>query len=419
MIDIKKLREEPESFKKMVRMRREKVDIDEVLVLDEKRRKIIFEIENDKRAKNKISEEVGNLRKEGKPADRLMSEGKELSDRIASRQEEMKKIEVRFNELLLWIPNMPNASVPDEDTVVRERGDLPTFDFQPLTHWDLGEALGIIDLKAAAKLAGSRFVLYKGLGARLERALINFCLEVHTGEHGYEEVSPPLLNNLDCFIGAAQFPKLVEEMYRCQDDPLYLIPTAEVPLINIHRDETIKEEGLPLSYAAYTPCFRREAGSYGKDVRGMVRVHQFDKVEMVKFVVAERSYEELEKMVSDAEEILKRLGLPYRVKLLSIGEMGFQSAKTYDIDIWAAGLQRWLEVSSISNCEAFQARRANIRLRLKNGELTYPHILNGSGVAFARTFIALVENYQTKDGRVLIPKALRPYMNDLEYIGRI
>ncbi len=416
MVDIKRIREEPEFFKEMVRRRGEKINIDELLGLDEKRRKIIYEHDNLKRDKNKLSEEVGKMKKQGKPVDDLMARSRELSERLDHLQAEIKTVDDQFKELLLWVPNICHHSVPDEDRVARVRGKFPEFDFEPLAHWDLGEALGIIDFKAAVKLAGSRFVLFKGAGALLERALINFCLDVHTKEHRYKEISPPLLNNLECFLGAAQFPKLTDEMYGCKDDPLYLIPTAEVPLINMHREETFKEDELPLRYSAYTPCFRREAGSYGKDVRGMIRVHQFDKVEMVKFTTPDDSYDELERMVVEAEEILKRLDLCYRIKLLSAGEMGFQSAKTYDIEVWAAGLKRWLEVSSLSNCEAFQARRANIRLRLNNGELGYPHILNGSGIAFARTFIAIIENFQQKDGRVLIPECLRTYMNGMEYI---
>ncbi len=418
MIDIKKIREDPGFFKKVIIRRQEKVDIDEIIGLDERRRKKIYDVENLKREKNKLSEEIGRLKKEKKDADKVMAKSKDLTAKIDALEVEIGEIEIKFNELLLWIPNIPHSSVPDEDAIVKEWGVLPKFDFEPLSHWDLGEALGIIDFKAAAKLAGSRFVLYKEVGALLERAMINFCLDVNTEEHGYKEISPPLLNNLECFVGAAEFPKLVEDMYQCKDDPLYLIPTAEVPLINLHREETLEEDKLPLCYTAYTACFRREAGSYGKDVRGMIRVHQFDKVELVKYTIPDKSYDELEKMVQDIEVILQRLGLPYRVKLLSASEMAFQSAKTYDFDVWSAGIQRWLEVSSVSNCEAFQARRANVRLKLKNGDLTYPHILNGSGVAFARTFIALIENNQTKDGKVIIPECLRPYMNGLEYIGR-
>ncbi len=417
MIDVRRLRDNPELFKDVVRRRRESVDIEEILRLDEQRRKRIFEVENLKQEKNLLSEEIGRLKKEKQGADEIIARSKALIGRISLLETEVKEIAEQFDRLMLWVPNLPDASVPDKDEIVKEWGEVGSLDFEPLAHWDLGEALGLIDLKAAAKLAGSRFVLFKGRGAQLERALVSFCLDVHTKEHGYQEISPPVLANLDCFVGAAQFPKLVDEMYQCKDDPLYLIPTAEVPLINLHRDETLAEDALPLRYAAYTTCFRREAGSYGKDVRGMVRIHQFDKVELVKFTSPERSYEEMEKMVSDVEVILQRLGLPYKVKLLSAGEMGFQSAKTYDFDVWAAGQKRWLEVSSVSNCEAFQARRANIRLRLKNGELGYPHILNGSGVALPRVFIALVENNQTRDGRVKIPECLRPYLDGREYIN--
>ncbi|MEO0094140.1 MAG: serine--tRNA ligase, partial [candidate division WOR-3 bacterium] len=306
-------------------------------------------------------------------------------------------------------------SVGDEDQIIGNWGEIPKFDFQPLAHWDLAPTLGIADFKAATKLAGSRFVLFKGKGALLERALVNFCLDYHRKYHGYEEISPPLLNLNVCFYNSGALPKLADEMYQCKDDPFYLIPTAEVPLVNIHRDEILREEDLPKCYVAYTPCFRREAGSYGKDVRGMIRVHQFDKVELVKITKPEDSYQEFEKMRQDVERIMQLLKIPYRVKLLAAKEMAFQSAKTYDIEAWAAGVGDWLEVSSISNCEDFQTRRANIRIRRKNGKLDYAHAMNGSGLAFARIFIALIENNQQKDGSIVIPEVLRPYL-DFEQI---
>ncbi len=416
MIDIRRLRTEPEFIKSVVQRRGEKVDIDEIVSLDEQRRKKIFEVESLKKEKNRLSEEIGRLKKANQNLDEVTARAKLLSTKIDQLEQEIKDLQDRFDQLILWIPNIPHPSVPDRDLVIKEWGNIPEFDFTPLPHWNLCEALGIVDFQTSARIAGSRFVLFKGIGARLERALINFCLDIHTREHNYVEVSPPLLNNLECFIGAAQFPKLIDEMYQMKDDPLYLIPTAEVPLVNLHRDEILPEGSLPLNYVAYTPCFRREAGSYGKDVRGMIRVHQFDKVELVKYTTPSQSNNELERMVKEVEVILQRLSLPYRIKLLSIKEMGFQSAKTYDFDVWAPGVGAWLEVSSVSNCDAFQARRANIRIKLKDRTLTFCHTLNGSGVAFARTFIALIENNQTRDGRVRIPGPLIPYMDGIEYI---
>jgi seryl-tRNA synthetase len=334
---------------------------------------------------------------------------------------EVAGVDTKLQDILLMIPNLPHATVAvgkeaADNPEVRRVGEPKTFEFQPKPHWEIGEKLGILDFPRAAKISGSGFILYKGAGARLERALINFLLDLHTREHGYTEVFPPFLVNRDAMIGTGQLPKFEEDMYRLRDEDMYLAPTAEVPVANIHREEILREDQLPICYCAYTPCFRREAGAAGKETRGMIRVHQFDKVEMIRFVKPETSYAELEKMVVNAERVLQLLGLHYRVVLLCTGDMGFASAKTYDIEVWAPGQKAYLEVSSCSNCEDFQARRANIRFKDAAGKNRFVHILNGSGTALARLYVALLETYQQADGSVKLPDALVPYMGGLEEI---
>ena len=417
-MDLKFIRENPELAHKLLLRRNEGVSIETILKQDARRREIIVKRDEARHQQKQLSEKVAQLKRAKQPADAEVADAKAISVTIREYEEQVSDAEQNIASLMQFVPNRIHDSVTDEDTVVAEWGETPKFDFAPKAHWDLCETLGILDFKAAAKLSGSRFVLYRGLGARLERALINYCLDTHTGQHGYTEISPPFLCLEECFFATGSLPKQADEMYRFKEDPYYLIPTAEGPLVNIHRGETLNESDLPKCYAAYTPCFRREAGSYGKDVRGMIRVHQFDKVELVKFTTPESSYDEMEKLRGNAETILRNLKIPYRVKRLAASEMAFQSAKTYDLDAWCAGVGNWLEVSSISNCEDFQARRANIRFRRKIGGSEFVHIMNGSGLAFSRIFVAIVENYQQADGSVIVPEVLRPYMGGLERIGK-
>ena len=351
-----------------------------------------------------------------------MREVEEVSEAIRSSEGPLAEIEAKFKRFMLTLPNLPNPSVQigkneNDNREVRCWGEPPKFDFEPKNHWDIGEELAILDFTRAAKIAGARFAVYRDAGARLERALINFMLDLHTSENGYKEMLPPALVNRTSLIGTGQLPKFEEDLFHLAPGDYFLIPTAEVPLTNLHRDEMLERDELPIKYVAYTPCFRSEAGSYGKDVRGLIRLHQFNKVEMVKFCEPETSYEELESMVRNAEEVLKRLKLPYRVVELCTGDMGFASAKTYDLEVWLPGQNAYREISSCSNCEDFQARRANIRYRKeKKGRPLFVHTLNGSGLAVGRTLVALLENYQQKDGSVVIPDALRPYMGGLGQI---
>jgi seryl-tRNA synthetase len=383
--------------------------------LDQKRRAAIFQAEKLKEQKNSISSEIPKLKREGGDISELQTRSRALGEEIASLDEQVKALDEPFRDLLASIPNLPHESVPagksEADNVeVRRCGTPPQFDFEPKAHWDLGAELGILDLERAAKITGARFTLYWDMGAKLERALINFMLDTHSREHGYTEVLPPFMANSQSLFGTGQLPKFKEDLFKCEGHDFWLIPTAEVPVTNIYRDETIDVE-TPIKLCAYTPCFRSEAGSYGRDVRGIIRVHQFQKVELVKFTRPEQSYEELEKLTADAEDILRRLGLSYRTVVLSTGDMGFSSAKTYDIEVWLPGQNGFKEISSCSNFEAFQARRAGIRYRTgKKSE--YVHTLNGSGLAVGRTWVAIVENYQQKDGSVVVPDALRPYLNE-------
>lgn len=397
--------------------------VERLVALDDRWRELTRELNELRREQNEKARMVGRLKREGKheEAERVITESKTLSEKIRVLEEELRAVSETFDREWLLIPNIPHESVPvgeDEsaNVVVRTWGEPPSFDFDPRPHWEIGEILGILDFESPRVMSGSRFVGYRGLGARLERALIQFFLDLHTTEHGYTEVFPPILVREESMIASGHLPKFREEMYEIPADGLFLIPTAEVSLANLHRDTLFAEEELPRYYTAYTPCFRREAGAYGKDVRGMIRLHQFNKVELFKYTLPEQSYDELERMLQDAERVLQLLGIPYRVVALSTGDMGFAASKTYDIEAWAPGLQRWLEVSSVSNTEDFQARRANVRVRRRNGDVDYVHTLNGSGLATPRTFIALLENFQQKDGSVVIPEVLRPYMGGLEVI---
>jgi len=421
MLDIKFIRENTEAVKKSLKDRNSKLNIDEVIEVDNSRRKILLELEELRAQKNKANDGISLALKEKKDPKEKIASMKKISERIDSLEDGMKKLETQLNQFLLTIPNVPHSSVPVGDPtqakIVRSWGNLPKFDFKPVAHMEICQHLDIIDLPRAAKITGSNFVLFKGWGAKLERVLINFMLDLHTKKHGYTEVFPPFLVNRKSMTGTGQLPKLEEDMYRLKDDDLFLIPTAEVPVTNIYSDEILDEDELPKCFAAYSACFRREAGTYGKDTKGMTRVHQFDKVEMVKFVKPENSYDELEKLVGNAEAVLQALGLPYRVVMLSTQDISFAASKCYDLEAYAAGIDRWLEVSSCSNFESFQARRANIRFRRKDTKkLDFVHTLNGSGVAMARTVIAILENYQQKDGSVIIPECLRSYFDGKERI---
>jgi seryl-tRNA synthetase len=386
--------------------------------VDTLRRQAITEAETSKAQRNKASEEIAKLKKSGQDAGAAMAESKELRERISELEKTASELDARLRDILAGIPNLPHASVPvghsaDDNVEVRRWGTAPKFDFTPKAHWDLGSQLGILDLERAVKLTGARFAVYWDLGAKLERALANFMLDLHTREHGYTEVLPPYLVNSDSMYGTGQLPKFAADSFRVPhgDKDLWLIPTAEVPVTNLYRDEVLDQARLPISLTAYTPCFRSEAGSYGKDVRGIIRQHQFQKVELVKFTRPEESYDEHEKLTRSAEEVLQRLGLHYRVMALCTGDMGPSSAKTYDIEVWLPGQQLFREISSCSNFEAYQARRANIRYRPEGKNKTeFVHTLNGSALAVGRTWVAIIENYQQADGSVIIPEALRPYI---------
>ncbi len=419
MLDIKLIRSNPEYVKERLRTRDEAyaLMIDELLAVDEERRKIITEVEQLKSEKNKLSKEIGALYREGRKeeAEKVKEAVQAKNKKIEILERELKDIEERFNSILLSIPNIPHESVPvgedEEDNVeIRRWGEPRVFDFEPLPHWEIGEKLGILDFERGAKLAGSRFTVMYREAAKLERALINFMLDIHTKEHGYTEVWSPVLVKPEMLLGTGQLPKFEEDLYKVCDEDLYLLPTAEVSLTNLHAGEILKEEELPKYYTAYTPCFRREAGSHGKDVRGILRQHQFDKVELVKIVKPENSYEELEKLVKDAERVLQLLELPYRVVELCTGDLGFSAAKTYDIEVWIPSQKRYREISSCSNTESFQARRAKIRYKSKDGKNQYVHTLNGSGLAVGRTLLAIMENYQKPDGSFDIPDVLKKYM---------
>ncbi|HID15207.1 MAG TPA: serine--tRNA ligase [Candidatus Atribacteria bacterium] len=423
MIDIKLIRVNPELVRKAMKDRgRDPSIVDEILEKDTKRRDLLKEVNSLKRERNEAGEEIARLKREKKDATHIIKMMKDKSDRIKDLDGMISSLEEEIQSLLLTMPNIPHESVPvgpDEsaNVEIRRWGIPREFDFPVKSHWDLAEYLGMIDFERGTRLSGSRFVVLKGWGAIMERALINFMLDLHVREQNYIEIFPPFLVNSETMTGTGQLPKFKEELYKCEEEDLYLIPTAEVPLTNMFKNEIIDGDKLPYYFTAYTACFRREAGSYGKDIRGIIRLHQFNKVELVKVTRPETSYEELEKLTMDAEEVLKRLGLPYRVIVLSTGDMGFSAAKTYDLEVWIPYEGRYREISSCSNCTDFQARRMNTRFR--PGEMEKPvfvHTLNGSGVAVGRTMVAILENYQQKDGSIVIPEALRPYMNGKEII---
>ena len=417
MLDIKRIRENLEDIKKAMDRRGEKeFNLDEVVELDDKRKELLKEVEVLKNKMNVESKKIPQLIKEGKDITEDKANLKKLSDEIKSLDEKIKIVNDELEYKLLRIPNVPNKEVPqgetDEDNVeVRTWGEPTKFNFNPKAHWDLGTDLGILDFETAAKITGSRFTLYKGLGARLERALINFFLDTNIGEQGYTEVIPPFMTNKNSFLGTGQLPKFAEDMFKIEGLDYYLIPTSEVPLTNIHANQILAFDELPKNYTAYTPCFRSEAGSAGRDTRGLVRQHQFNKVEMVKIVAPEESYNELEKLTHNAEYLLQLLKIPYRVVKICTGDLGFTAAFKYDVEVWMPSYNRYVEISSCSNCEDFQARRAGIRFkRDKDSKTEYAHTLNGSGLAIGRSFAAILENYQQEDGSVIIPEVLRPYM---------
>ena len=423
MLDVKLLREDLARVAGRIATRGTQINWDAFVSLNRERRDALSNLERLKERKNRLSSEIGKVKKSRGDATSLMREVEEVSEAIRGGEGPLTELDARFEEFLLTLPNLPEPTVPigtsaADNKEVRRWGSPPEFNFSAKNHWDIGEELGILDFARAAKIAGARFALYKDAGARLERALINFMLDLHTQKHGYREVLPPFLVNPDTMTGTGQLPKFEEDLFRVSEPDFFLIPTAEVPVTNIHRKEMLEREQLPIRYVAYTPCFRREAGSYGQDVRGLIRQHQFNKVELVKFTEPEHSYAELEKLLADAEAVLQQLQLPYRVVELCTGDLGFAAAKTYDLEVWLPGQTAYREISSCSNFEDFQARRAQIRYRKEaKGKPIFVHTLNGSGLAVGRTLVAVLENYQQKDGSVVIPEVLRFYMGGLDRIG--
>jgi seryl-tRNA synthetase len=423
MLSRELLRSEPEAVRARVAVRGGEPElVDRWVELDRRRRAVLAELEDLKRRRNEASKEIGELKREGKDAEAQIAEVGELKGRVTELEAELTTVDISLDEATLSLPNLAHQSVPegaDEEANRVERiiGDPPEFAFEPKAHWDLGPALGILDFERGAKIAGARFTVYFGAGARLERALINFMLDLHTREHGYTEEQPPFIVNSDALIGTGQLPKFGEDLFKLEDHDYYLIPTAEVPVTNLHRQEILEETDLPIKYVAYTPCFRAEAGSYGRDVRGLIRQHQFNKVELVHLSTPETSYQSLEDLTANAEKVLQLLELPYRVVCLSTGDMGFGAAKTYDLEVWLPGQNAYREISSCSNCEAFQSRRAGLHYRpADGGKPRFMHSLNGSGLAAGRTLVAVLENYQQEDGSVVVPEVLRPYFGGLELI---
>ena len=416
MLDMKFVRENPEAVLAGLQKRGSALTLDDFLALEKKRREVLTEVEALKSRRNTVSQEISRLKKAKEDAEALILEMRSVGEKISELDETVRQVETELKEILLSIPNLPHASVPvgrDEadNPEVRRVGEVPSFAFEPKAHWDLGEDLGILDFERGAKVTGARFTFYRGLGARLERALINFMLDVHTREHGYTEFFPPFIANKESMTGTGQLPKFAEDMFKLEGLDYYLIPTAEVPVTNLHRGEILDAKDLPRYYTAYSACFRAEAGSAGRDTRGIIRQHQFNKVEMVKFCLPENSYDELEKLVGNAERILQLLELPYRVITLCSGDIGFSSAKTYDLEVWLPSFNTYREISSCSNFEDFQARRADIKFRRDaKSKPEYVHTLNGSGLAIGRTVAAILENYQQADGSVLVPKVLRAFM---------
>lgn len=424
MLDLKFVRSNQDVVAYMLKERGYDLDLSRFQSLDEKRRSMLASLEELRHRRNKVSDQIAAMKKRGEDASSLISEMKTVSKEIKEMEAELPEIVDQLNKLLMLIPNIPHESVvvgksADDNPVVRRWGEIREFDFAPFPHWEIGEKLNILDFSRAAKIARGRFCLQSGLGATIERALINFMLDIHTNRHGYTEILPPFLVNSDSMTGTGQLPKFREDLFKVDGWDLFLIPTADVPVTNIHRDEVLSFDELPIKYVSYTPCFRSEAGSWGKDTRGLIRQHQFNKVELVKFCCPEDSDQELESLTADAEEILQYLELPYRVVSLCSADLGFAAAKTYDIEVWLPAQHLFREISSCSNFTDFQARRANIRFRRKTGRGTeLVHTLNGSGLAVGRTLVAVLENYQQPDGSVVIPEALRPYLNGLSIIGR-
>lgn len=425
MLDLKFIRSNLDKVKEMLKNRGYNLDVSVFDSVDRERREILTTLESLRHQRNRVSEEIAAMKKKGEDASQIIGEMKKVSAEIKERETELSQVEDQLNPFLMIVPNMPHESVAigvdeNDNPEIRKWGEIRAMDFEPLPHWEIGERLGILDFTRASKIAGARFALYRGAGALLERALINFMLDVHTKEHGYTEVLPPFMVNSAAMTGTGQLPKFKKDLFKIEDWDYYLIPTAEVPVTNIHREEILMEEDLPLYYVAYTPCFRSEAGSYGKDTRGLIRQHQFNKVELVKFSKPEESWDELERLTNDAEEILKRLELPYRLVSLCTGDLGFSAAKTYDLEVWLPGQNLYREISSCSNFGDFQARRAEIRFKKKGASGTQlVHTLNGSGLAVGRTLVAVLENYQQKDGSVAIPEKLRPYMGGMDFIKPI
>ena len=422
MLDIKYLRQNIDFVAGKLRERGQEIHLERFIALDEKRRDIIREVEALRSERNNVSKMIGERKKNRQDATEIIERMGEVSNRIKELDESQKQVDEEIRQILMTLPNVPHESVvcgkgAEDNPVIRVWGEKPRFSFTPRPHWEIGEGLNILDFARGAKITGARFTLYRGLGARLERAIVNLMLDLHTGIHGYTEVLTPFMVNRESMTGTGQLPKFEEDLFRIDKVDYFLIPTAEVPVTNIHRDEILREKELPITYVAYSPCFRAEAGSYGKDTRGLIRQHQFNKVELVKFTCPESSYEELEKLTENAEEVLKRLNIPYRVVSLCSADLGFSSAKTYDIEAWLPGQEAYREISSCSNFEDFQARRASIRFRREEGgKVEFVHTLNGSGLAVGRTLVAVLENYQQADGSVVIPEALRPYMGGVDRI---
>ncbi|MDP6380520.1 MAG: serine--tRNA ligase [Phycisphaerae bacterium] len=421
MLDIQLIRNDPETVKRGLSRKGSDADVDGLLALDGQRRRLISQRDDLRRQRNAISKDIGKKKQGGGDADKLMAESREIGEKIKRLEAGVTELDASLQDALLLIPNLPADDAPEgiepeNNREVKRWGEVPRMDFEPLPHWELGPLLDVIDFERAAKISGAGFSLYTGLGSRLVRGLLNFMLDVHTSEHGFTEVFPPFLVKREAMVGTGQLPKFEEELYALRDDPLYLIPTAEVPVTNIYRDEILPAEALPICLAAYTACFRREAGAAGRETRGIIRVHQFNKVELVKFARPETSRDELESLTLAAENILERLGIAYRRLELCCGDMSLAAAKCYDLEIYSVGCRRWLEVSSCSNFADFQARRARIRYRGEDGQVKFVHTLNGSGVALPRLVIAILENFQQRDGSVVLPEAIRPYMGGLEAI---
>ncbi|NGY78223.1 serine--tRNA ligase [Bacillus megaterium] len=425
MLDLKFLRANFNEVKEKLKFRGEDLtDLGRFEELDAKRRELIAQTEELKSKRNEVSQQIAQLKREKQDADHLIVEMREVGDRVKQLDEELRSVEEELELLLLSIPNVPHESTPvgeteDDNVEVRKWGEIKQFDFEPKPHWDLGTDLNILDFERASKVTGSRFVFYKGLGARLERALINFMMDLHMDEHGYEEIHPPYMVNRTSMTGTGQLPKFEEDAFKIKEEDYFLIPTAEVPVTNLHRDEILSGDQLPIAYTAYSACFRSEAGSAGRDTRGLIRQHQFNKVELVRFVKPEDSYDELEKLTGHAEKVLQLLGLPYRVLSMCTADLGFTAAKKYDIEVWIPSYETYREISSCSNFESFQARRANIRFRRDTkAKPEHVHTLNGSGLAIGRTVAAILENYQQEDGSIQIPEVLRPYMGNKEFISK-